>query len=257
MVTKGLKNKYIQRSIVVILIFMLWEMLYHLKIFPPQLFPSTSQIIRALIKDLFMGKLTIQIGHSFYLIFLGLIIGILIALIISFISYFFKAFAILTDTFIAIFDPLPGVAILPIVILWIGIGEKAILFIMLHSIIWPMVISIQTGMKSIDQIYIESARINAINRVQLFWYILLPLSFPQILAGIKIGWSRSWRALISSEMIFGAIGAYGGIGWYLFEKRTFMNTPGMFAGLIIIIIISIIVEDIVFDKLDQIIQSIK
>ncbi|PKM94558.1 MAG: ABC transporter permease [Firmicutes bacterium HGW-Firmicutes-1] len=257
MIKNSLKNKYIQRSIVVTLLVLLWEALYHLQVFPVQLFPSTSQILKALFVDLLDGKLFVQIGHSLYLIFTGLVIGFIIAVILCYISYFSKLISVLIDTLIAILDPLPGVAILPMIILWIGIGEKAILFIMLHSIIWPMVISIQTGMKNIDRVYIESAKMNAIRNWQLFWYILLPLSLPQILAGIKIGWSRSWRALISSEMIFGAIGAFGGIGWYLFEKRTFMNTPGMFSGLLVIIMISIFVEDIIFVKLDQyIIRSI-
>lgn len=246
------KSKYIQRSIIVILFLVVWESLYYLQLFPIQLFPSLEQILEAMFADLSNGKLLIQVGHSFYLILLGLTISFIIAIIICFISYFSKPFAILIDTLIAILDPLPGVAILPIIILWIGIGEKAVVFIMVHSIIWPMVVSIQTGIKNIDPVYIESAIIHDITGPQLFWHILLPLSLPQIITGTKIGWSRSWRALISSEMIFGAIGAYGGIGWYLFENRTFMNTPGMFAGLIMIIVISIIVEDIVFAKLDKI-----
>lgn len=254
MFNNELKNKYIQRCLFIIILLIIWESLYHLKLFPVQLFPSIGQILKALFQDLFTGQLFIQIGHSFFLILLGLIVSYIFAIVFCFLSYFSKVFAGLLDTLIAIFDPLPGVAILPIVILWIGIGEKAILFIMLHSIIWPMVISIQTGIKNIDPVYIESAVIHDITRLQLFWHILLPLSRPQMFAGIKIGWSRSWRALISSEMIFGAIGAYGGIGWYLFEKRTFMNTPGMFAGLIVIIMLSIIIEDIVFTKLDRYIK---
>lgn len=254
MIKHGLKNKYLQRIIIVIALLVLWESLFYMKLFPVQLFPSLGQILNALIDDLFTGKLLVQVGHSFFLIIVGLMISLILSIIIVYLSYFWNVFKVLTDTLIAILDPLPGIAILPIVILWIGIGEKAIFFIMIHSIVWPMVISIQTGFKNIDPIYIESAIINDISRLQLFWHILLPLSLSQILAGIKIGWSRSWRALISSEMIFGAIGVYGGIGWYLFEKRTFMNTPGMFAGLVVIIVISIIVEDVVFTKLDQYIE---
>ncbi|PKM51917.1 MAG: ABC transporter permease [Firmicutes bacterium HGW-Firmicutes-7] len=246
----GLRNKYIQRSISVIILIFLWEILYKLQMFPVQLFPSTTQIIKALVEDLMAGKLLVQIGHSLLLIIVALVMGFIIALFLSYVGYLSKSISVLLDTLIAILDPLPGVAILPLVILWIGIGEKAILFIMLHSIIWPMVISIQTGMNNIDKVYIESAKTNSITHWQLFWCILFPLSLPQIMAGLKIGWSRSWRALISTEMIFGAIGSLGGIGWYLFEKRTFMNTPGMFAGLIVIIIISIFIEDVAFVKMD-------
>lgn len=249
------KNKYIKRSIFILVISILWEIIYRIQLFPVQLFPSIEQILKALVYDLVHGKLLIQTGQSLILIFKGLIIGILISVILSYFGYFSITFSELLDSIIAILDPLPGVAILPLVILWIGIGEKAILFVILHSIIWPMVINIQMGFKGIDKIYIETAKNNEISNFQLFYYILLPLSLFQIISGIKIGWSRSWRALISSEMIFGAIGSFGGIGWYLFEKRVFMDTAGMFAGLIVLIVISVFIEDIVFIKLEDYIRK--
>lgn len=250
------KNKMRQRWITICVIVLCWELIYRLKIFPEQLFPSAIQIFNALIHDLVDGKLLLQVGQSLLLIFLGLFLGFFIALALSFLGYFSSWSAYLLDTLIAILDPLPGVAILPLVILWIGIGESAVLCIMLHSIIWPILISIQTGIQSIDEIYIEIGKNNGIKPFQLFVYVLLPMSLPGILSGLRIGWSRSWRALISSEMIFGAIGSVGGIGWYLFEKRTFMNTPGMFAGLIVIIAISIFIEEIAFHKLEVHIKEV-
>lgn len=244
------KNKMLQRWITICFIVLSWELIHGLKLFPEQLFPSAVQIFKALFDDLTTGKLLLQTGHSLMLIFWGLLLGFLIAILLSFFGYFSSGISYILDTLIAIFDPLPGVAILPLVILWIGIGESAVLCIMLHSIIWPMLISIRTGIQSIDRIYIEIAKNNGIKTPQLFAYVLLPMSLPNIMSGLRIGWSRSWRALISSEMIFGAIGSLGGIGWYLFEKRTFMNTPGMYAGLIVIITISIFFEKFVFQKLE-------
>ena len=68
---------------------------------------------------------------------------------------------------------------------------------------------------------------------------------------MKIGWARAWRALISAEMVFGAVGSKGGIGWYLLNQRTFMDTSGLFAGIILVILIGIFVEDVVFGAIES------
>ena len=80
--------------------------------------------------------------------------------------------------------------------------------------------------------------------------IRLPASMPYLLSGIKIGWARAWRALISAEMVFGAVGAKGGIGWYLLNQRTFMDTAGLFAGIILVVLIGIFVEDVLFSLIE-------
>jgi NitT/TauT family transport system permease protein len=82
-------------------------------------------------------------------------------------------------------------------------------------------------------------------------WVDLPGAFPGFLSGLKIGWSRAWRALISAEMIFGATSGSGGIGWYLFQKRVFMDTAGLFGGLVVIMIIGIFMEGFLFRKLEE------
>ena len=250
-----MKNKHLQRGIWIILFMVIWEGLYYSNIYAKQIFPSLSEIFQSLINGILKGDLLIQVGYSIWVISKGLLVGIVLAVLFSFLSYSFKIFESFLDTLIAILHPLPGIALLPLVILWFGVGEKAILVIIIHSVLWPMTINIKTGFKDVDRVYIEVAQNLGMNILQLFYYVLIPLSLPYIISGLKIGWSRSWRALISSEMVFGAIGSLGGIGWYIFEKRVFMDTAGMYAGLVIIIIIGIIVEDLVFLKAERYIDE--
>ncbi len=137
----------------------------------------------------------------------------------------------------SIAHPLPGIALLPLVILFFGTGTASILMIVIHAVLWPMVINFNAGFSSVKQTYIDLGRNYEYGRMGIIRHILIPSSWVYVVAGLRIAWARSWRAVISAEMVFGVIGAYGGLGWYIFNKRVFMDTPGMYAGLLVLIII--------------------
>ena len=88
-------------------------------------------------------------------------------------------------------------------------------------------------------------------RLAVIIQILLPAAFSQALAGLRVGWARAWRALIGAEMVFGAIGATGGLGWYIFKQRAMMNTPGLFAGVLLVTVVGMAVEGLLFDPLER------
>ena len=102
--------------------------------------------------------------------------------------------------------------------------------------------SIIDGFQSVPKIYIESGLNLGLSKFELIKDIYLPASFSSVLSGMKIGWARAWRGLISAEMIFGTTSAGAGIGWFIFMKRTNVDIAGVFAALIVIILIGVIVE---------------
>ncbi|QUH30023.1 ABC transporter permease [Vallitalea guaymasensis] len=246
-----MKKLYIRRFLWIGFFIIIWEVTYYSNVYARQIFPSIEQIIKSLGISLTKGDLLMQIGFSFIIILKGLLIGIVLSVLLSFFDYFFKNFSSLLDTIIGILHPIPGIALLPLVIIWFGVGEKAILVIIVHSVLWPMTINMKTGFRSVDNEYIEVSKNFGMNIWQIFYYVLIPLSLLHIVSGLKIGWSRAWRALISSEMVFGAIGPFGGLGWFIFEKRVYMDTPGTYAGLVVIIIIGMIMEDFIFGRLEK------
>lgn len=148
-------------------------------------------------------------------------------------------------------DLLPGVALLPLAIMWFGIGEPTIIFIVIHSILWPMSRSIIDGFKSISNIYIESGKNIGLRGLKLVLGVYIPAAFSSILSGMRVGWARAWRGLISVEMIFGTTGSGAGIGWFIFMKRTNVDIAGVFAALIVIIIIGIIIEYGLFRTIEK------
>jgi NitT/TauT family transport system permease protein len=231
---------------------LLWQLLWAVKIFPPILFPSVGQIAGSLFREMADGSLLAKTGYSLYLILLGMAFSSVLTLILTVLSMFFPTVKDLIRTLISVMDPLPGIALLPLAILWIGIGEGAILFVMVHSILWPMLLNVITGFESVPPIYEDVGRLIGLKRIRMMTGILVPASFPSILTGIKTGWARAWRALISAEMVFGATGVVGGLGWDIYIKRSYLDMPGMFASLLVIMAVGILVEDLLFRNLERV-----
>jgi NitT/TauT family transport system permease protein len=107
-----------------------------------------------------------------------------------------------------------------------------------------------TGFKATPKVYSDVGRNIGLNRLALLKEIHIPASLPYLISGFKIAWARAWRALISAEMVFGAVGGKGGLGWYIFKQRVFMDTAGMFAALAVIMLIGILVEEVMFEKVE-------
>ncbi|WP_026894986.1 ABC transporter permease [Clostridiisalibacter paucivorans] len=245
-------NKRAYGVLWIVLIIVIWQLIWKMDMVSPLIFPSIWKILESLYINIVSGEIIDMTIFSIGLIIEGMIISLVFAVILSILSIKYTICETLLDIIITIAHPLPGVALLPLIILWIGIGKSAIIFIIVHSVLWPMVINITTGFKSIPEIYIKIAKNYNINRYNRIKHVFIPASFPYFIGGIKIGWARAWRALISAEMIFGAVGGSGGIGWYILKKRTFFDTAGIFSGIVVIVAIGVLVEYFIIRKIEDV-----
>lgn len=246
-----LHNKYVQRILWIVLFLILWEVLARSGRYSSLIFPPLNQILKALQDSLLNGELLTQAFYSLKLISQGFLIAVLIALVMASLSFASRTVEGLVETLLSIAHPLPGIALLPLIILWLGTGPVSIIFIIVHSVVWPLILNLLMGFKSIPKIYKQVGQNYELSPFQIVGHIMLPASLPYFLAGVKTGWARAWRAVIAAEMVFGAAGGAGGIGWFIFTKRVFMDSAGMFAGLIMIIVIGILVEDLVLNQLEK------
>lgn len=244
-------NSILERMFWLLLLALLWQIIFWSEIFSPLVFPSLIKIGKTLLESLLTGQLREQLLFSLTIIMQGLLISLLLALLLSFLAHFSEIAASLIDTVVAIAHPLPGIALMPLVLIWFGAGRTAILFVIIHSVLWPMLLNLRTAFSSIPEIYNLVGKNYGLNRFERLIQVMAPASLPYFLAGLKIGWARAWRALISAEMLFGAANSIGGLGWYIYQKRVFFDLPGVFAGIILIIIIGILVEDFIFNKIEK------
>jgi NitT/TauT family transport system permease protein len=131
------------------------------------------------------------------------------------------------------------------------LGKHIIVLVVIHSVLWPLVLNLLGGMDETPELWLDLGKNNQLTPWEMYITILLPGSYPYLRAGMKIGWARAWRAVISAEMIFGTISGSGGLGWYIFNKRIFMDSSGMFAGILVLMILGVIVEQAVILPLEK------
>lgn len=234
----------VQRLFWVLVLLFIWQITVWSGAVSPLLLPAPVSVFLAIGRGFTQGQLFAQVGFSLGIILLGMVIALLGSFILAVLSMYSRVAASFADTLCALAHPLPAVALMPLIIVWFGIGVGAITAIIVHAVIWPVLLNLLAGFRAVSPVYLESGRSLNSSRGWLLWNVYLPASASQLISGVKIGWARAWRALISAEMIFGAVGGSGGVGWFLFTSRVMMDTESLFAGVIVVVCIGMIVEEL-------------
>ena len=156
----------------------------------------------------------------------------------------------LLETLTAMFNPLPAIALLPISLIWFGLGDKSIMFVLVHSVLWAVALNTHSGFKSVSNTLRMVGRNYGLRGIGYVRKILIPAAFPSILTGLKIGWAFAWRTLIAAELVFGASSGKGGLGWFIYESKNQLDIPAVFAGLFTVIIIGLLVENLIFRNIE-------
>ena len=190
---KVLKNIFIQRLLWIVLLLLVWEITVLLKLIPQSALPSIGDVCKELIKSITKGELLRQTFNSISIILKAMVISFIMALIIIYLSEISKIFKSFLDTVILILNPLPGVAILPLIMIWFGISENAILAIIVHAIVWPLIINLNTGLNDMPKVYREVSMNLGLSSLKFIKDILLYSTMPFIISGFKIGWARAWK----------------------------------------------------------------
>jgi NitT/TauT family transport system permease protein len=149
------------------------------------------------------------------------------------------------------FNPVPAIALLPLALIWFGLGVPSLVFVIVHSVLWAVALNTLTGFRSVPETLRMSGRNYGLRGIRYVALILIPAAFPSILAGLKIGWAFAWRTLIAAELVFGVSSRSGGLGWYIFEARSELETDRVFAGLLAVILIGLIVEAVIFRFIEK------
>jgi NitT/TauT family transport system permease protein len=148
-------------------------------------------------------------------------------------------------------NPIPGMAILPLSLIWFGLGRNSIIFVLIHSVVWGLLINLLTGLASIPQIQREIGRNMGLSKFRMLIDIDIPACMPYILAGTKVALARAWRTVIAIEIVAGVVLNNAGLGWLMTRQRSMIDIPGLFSTLIIIIVIGVFFEDVIFKMIEN------
>jgi NitT/TauT family transport system permease protein len=249
-VERLLQNEGFRKTVLLLMLVLAWE-LYARWIDNPLLFPTLTETVDTLWRDIASGVLPDRVLTSLQVLAIGYSAGLAIAAVLTTVAVSTRAGSDLLSMLTAMFNPLPAIALLPLALIWFGLGRPSLVFVIIHSVLWAVALNTLTGFRSVPETLRMSGRNVGLRGIRYVALLLIPAAFPAILAGLKIGWAFAWRTLIAAELVFGVSSRSGGLGWYIFEARSELETPKVFAGLFTVIVIGLFVESFIFRAVEN------
>ncbi len=224
----------------------IWETATRLFHVSPLLFPPASAVLGAFGRSVVRGEVPGYAAQSLQVLLAGMGIAAALTLVLTSLAVTTRTGSAVLETLTSMFNPLPAIALMPLSLLWFGLGTGSLIFVIVHSVLWPMSLNTYTGFVSVPSTMRKVGHNFGLTGWRYVAGILLPAAFPHILSGVKIGWAFAWRTVIAAEMVFGVAGSQAGLGWFIYQNRFEMNTELVFAGLVTVVLIGLIVENLLF-----------
>ncbi len=240
----------LRKTVIILALGALWE-LYARELDNPLLFPTLSETLQAMWENIANGVLPLRAWTSIKVLLMGYGLGVSLAFAITILAINTQIGTDILETLTAMFNPLPAIALLPLALIWFGLGSGSLVFVLVHSVLWAVALNTHAGFMGVSQTMRMVGRNYELRGLSYVLRILVPAAFPSILTGLKIGWAFAWRTLIAAELVFGVSSGKGGLGWFIFENRNTLEIPAVFAGLLTVIAIGLAVENLVFRTVER------
>jgi NitT/TauT family transport system permease protein len=242
-------NAALRRGLILVGIALVWE-LYARWLANPLTFPTFLETLEALRDGILSGVIPQRLAVTLETLVIGYAIGLVVAALLTTVAVTTRIGTDLLATFTAMFNPLPAIALLPLALLWFGLGRPSLVFVIVHSVLWAVALNMHSGFLAVSETLRMAGRTFGLRGLRLVFGILVPAAFPAILAGLKIGWAFAWRTLIAAELVFGVSSGQGGLGWYIFENRNTLDTASVFAGLLTVMAVGLLIEGVIFRAIE-------
>lgn len=215
------------------------------------LLPTFTATLDAFVTRTLTGELPSKALVSIKVLLQGYVIGMVLAMVLTVFAMASRLGNDLLETLTAMLNPLPAIALLPLALIWFGLGSASIVFVLVHAVLWPVALNTHAGFMAVSNTLRMVGRNYGLRGPAYVAKILVPAALGSILTGLKIGWAFAWRTLIAAELVFGTTSGSGGLGWFIYENKNTLDIPVVFAGLFAVIVIGLAVEGIVFRTLEQ------
>jgi NitT/TauT family transport system permease protein len=241
---------WLRKAAILIVLALIWEA-YGRYLDNELLFPTFGATVKAFWENVVNGVIPLRAWTSFKVLIGGYAIGIVIASVLTTLAIATRIGTDFLEVLTSMFNPLPAIALLPLALIWFGLGAGSIIFVLVHSVTWAVALNTHSGFLSVSKTLKMVGRNYGLRGVRYVAAILIPAAFPSILTGLKIGWAFAWRTLIAAELVFGVSSGSGGLGWFIFENKNQLDIPTVFAGLLTVILIGLFVENLVFRLIEK------
>lgn len=230
---------------------MIWELVYKLgvdvlSIWKSYTFPSPIDVFKSLYFLAIDNTLAIAVSASMKRLIVGYLLSVVIGLALGLFIVRYKYIGENIKALLLGLQTLPSICWLPFAILWFGLSEKTIIFVIAMGSIFAISIATEGAISNVYPLYIKAAKTMGAKGLKLYMHVVIPASLPSIVAGMKQGWSFAWRALMAGEML----AVTKGLGQVLMVGRDLADISQVVAVMIVIIVIGLFLDNIVFGKIE-------
>lgn len=229
------------------LLLLAWEGMARSGVWPPYLFPGPVAVVTTLwggiAKGLFIEAALVSLKRIMVGYLISLLVGVTLGLLIG-------RLPILKETLGSLvmgLQALPSVCWLPLAIIWIGLNERAIIFVVIMGALFAIILGVESGVHNISPHYIKAARNLGAGGLALYTQVILPAALPTIVSGLKQGWSFAWRSLMAAELLFYSLS----LGNLLQTGRDLNDTAQVMAVMLVIILLGVTVDQLIFSPLER------
>ena len=227
-------------------IVVIWETVFRAQIWPEYLFPSPLGVVKNLFDGIKDTSYLIAIAVSLKRVIIGYTISLILGLILGFLIVRFKYLEDTISPLLLGMQTLPSICWLPMALLWFGIGEDSIIFVIAIGSIFSISIGTLSGVKNLPPIYMRVAKTMGAKGLKSYTTVIIPAALPAIISGMKQGWSFAWRALMAGELL----SPKDGLGYALTIGRDLSDMNQVVGVMIIIVLIGLVIEKFAFGKLE-------
>ena len=240
-------RKTISRVVFFASLFAIWELLVRAQLWPDYLLPAPRGVARAILDGFRDGDFLAAIGGSLKRLVIGyaiaIVAGVIIGLLIATVRWLNDTLGLLAMGLQA----LPSICWLPLALLWFGLSEKAIVFVVIMGAVLSIAQATADGVRNTPPIYMNAARNLGARGIRLYTSVVLPSALPSIVTGMKLGWSFAWRSLMAGELLY----ALPGLGHLLMLGREMNDMSQVVAVMLIIILLGLLTDHLVFGEWER------
>ena len=230
-----------------ILLLLAWEGLARSGIWPSFLFAGPVDVATSLFSNIQNGVLLTAILTSVARLavgyFVSVVLGVSLGMFIGLNRYAKETLGSLALGLQA----LPSVCWIPLALLWFGLSETAMYFVVIMGALFSIILGVEAGVKNTPPVYLKAARNMGASGVNLAMRVVLPAALPSIITGLKQGWTFAWRSLMAAELLYVTVS----LGSLLEESRQTIEVPQMFSVMVIIIIVGVLIDSSIFAPLER------
>ncbi|HEY1700657.1 MAG TPA: ABC transporter permease [Trebonia sp.] len=212
-----------------LLILAVWQLAVSLGHLAGNVMPSPANVWTTAVQLTEAGTLQSALLISLQRVALGLLLGIVIGAVLALVSGLALTGERLIDPVMHMFRTMPVLALLPLFVLWFGIGEQAKVFLIGWAVIFPIYINLYAGIRGVDARLVEAGTVLGLGRWGRIWQVILPGALPQFLTGLRLALGVSWLVLVAAE----EINATSGLGYLITNAQNLLQTNVIFVGLIV------------------------